>query len=95
MAMRQRTKSDIVVGAYGDYFYRIGRYNQDNLTKYSVTPPRQNGSFRSMKGRKRQPLSAGFVSNEKAYLLRYGSSKLWVINPSVAANDEAHFKIGD
>lgn len=90
-------KSDIVVGAYGDYFYRIGRYNQDNLTKYSLSNPTQaEWQFSVNEGSESaNPYQLVFVSNEKAYLLRYGSSKLWVINPSVAANDEAHFKIGE
>jgi len=39
------------------------------------------------------PYDLIFVNSEKAYLLRYGSTKAWIVNPSAAT--EADFKIGE
>ena len=41
------------------------------------------------------PYEMHFISDTKAYILRYGSSTIWIVDPSVAASDEANFKIGE
>lgn len=41
------------------------------------------------------PYEMHFVSPTKAYILRYGSPSIWIVNPSVSASDEANFKIGE
>ncbi len=90
-------ESDMVVAAHGDYFYRIGRFQQDNLTKYSLSNPAvAEWQFSVNDGQESaNPYQLVFVSNEKAYLLRYGSAKMWIINPSVTADQEDQFKIGE
>jgi hypothetical protein len=90
--------SDIQVATHGDYFYRIGRYNQDNITKYSFDNPgvpEWQFSVNDDGGTGANPYSMVFVSDTKAYVLRYGASKMWIVNPSVLASDEANFKIGE
>ncbi|MDG9669096.1 hypothetical protein ONV78_15230 [Hahella sp. CR1] len=91
-------KSDITVAAYGDSFYRIGKFNQDNISKYGYDSPGapdwqfstdDDGTSLS------NPYEMVFVSDSKAYVLRYGSSSIWVVDPSVALNDEAHFKTAE
>ena len=88
--------SDITVDAYGEYYYRFGKFQADNITKVAVNSPNtpiwqyttndagESGS---------NPYDLVFVSSEKAYLLRYGAAKAWIVNPSTTT--EGGFKIGD
>lgn len=90
--------SDILVATHGDYFYRIGRSNQDNITKYSFANPgvpEWQFSVNDAGSTGANPSSMVFVSDTKAYVLRYGAAKMWIVNPSVLASDEANFKIGE
>ena len=41
------------------------------------------------------PYEMHFVSDTKAYILRYGSPSVWIVDPSVTAADEENFKIGE
>ena len=41
------------------------------------------------------PYEMLFVSDSKAYILRYGSSDIWIVDPSVSAADEEAFKTGE
>ncbi|ABC27849.1 conserved hypothetical protein [Hahella chejuensis KCTC 2396] len=86
-------KSDIAVAVWGDYFYRLGKFGQDNITKYSFDRPggvpewqvSTNDPGKSLSN----PYDILFVSETKAYVLRYGASSIWVVNPS----DPEDFKI--
>jgi len=88
-------RSDISVAAFGDHFYRIGRYNQDNLTKVAFANPGvEEWQFSTNDSElSSNPYDLLFVSDTKAYVLRFGESTLWIVNPS--ATDEADFKIGE
>lgn len=90
-------QSDITVDSFGQYFYRIGRYQIDNITKYDINDPdtviwqysvADDGEDGSI-----NPYDLVFVSETKAYLLRYNSSTAWIINPSASNANE--FKIGE
>ncbi len=89
--------SDITVAAHGDFFYRIERFQADNVTKFSVdapaTPVWQFSTMDSGEEGSSNPHDLLFVDDRKAYLLRYGKSTAWIVNPS--ATDEAGFKIGE
>ncbi len=89
------TGSDITVVAYGDYFYRMERSGAHNITKYHVDEPTTPVWQYSTEGEESNsnPHDMIFVSSEKAYVLRYGSTKAWIVNPS--ATTEAEFKIGE
>jgi hypothetical protein len=91
------TISDIGVVPYGRYFYRIERYNADNIAKYDIRKP---GSplwqFSTMDAgdvESSNPHDMIFASATKAYVLRFGSTKAWVVNPS--ATVESKFKLGE
>jgi hypothetical protein len=93
----QPTGSDITIASYGSHFYRIGRaFSGNSITKFSVTDPQtpiwqystEDGGAVSS-----DPHDMVFVSETKAYVLRYGSSVMWIVNPS--ATTEAEFKIGE
>ncbi|MCP4105711.1 MAG: hypothetical protein GY749_09260 [Desulfobacteraceae bacterium] len=90
------TLSDLSVVTYGNYFYRIGRYQMDNVTKFDINAPATPVWQFSVQGYDEQsanPQDIIFVNDNKAYLLRYGSPNAWIINPSATA--EAEFKIGE
>ncbi|PIE71864.1 MAG: hypothetical protein CSA22_00730 [Deltaproteobacteria bacterium] len=93
------TISDITVVAYGDHFYRLERYDADNVTKFHVDAPDTPVWQRSVKDEadgdtSPNPYDILFVSEEKAYVIRYGSPKIWIINPSVETCGCA-FKTGE
>jgi hypothetical protein len=89
--------SDITVAAHGNYFYRIERFQADNVTKFSVAAPADPiWQFSTMDPGEEgtsNPHDLIFVDDRKAYLLRYGKTTAWIVNPS--ATDEAGFKIGE
>jgi len=89
--------SDMVIATYGENYYRIGRYLQDNITKYSFENPNQiewQFSVNSEGETGSNPYDIIFLNEEKAYVIRYGSDSILVIDPSVSFNDEDSFKIG-
>lgn len=92
------THSDISVDAYGNNFYLIERYTGTNIAKFDIndisapawqysTQDAPNDTVSS------NPQKIVFVSDTKAYVLRYGKNTVWVVNPS--ATTEADFKTGE
>ena len=72
--------SDIRVAGFGEHFYRIGRSNQDNITKYRFDDP-NNVVWQFSTGVDSNPYDIIFVSEDKAYVLRYGGSSVWIVDP--------------
>ena len=91
------TTSDITMVARGAFFYRIERYMHDNVTKFSIHDPDhviwQYSAVGPGDGSSTNPHDLVFVSDTKAYLIRYGSKKVWIVNPSAASAEG--FKIGE
>ena len=89
--------SDITVAAYQNFFYRIERFQADNVTKFDIsapdTPIWQYSTNDAGDTGSSNPYDLLFVSAEKAYLLRYGTTRAWIVNPSAA--DASGFKIGE
>jgi hypothetical protein len=90
--------SDIVVRSGGDHYFLIKRFGSDQVQRYESDKPgtptytystqdATDGSIDS------NPADLIIVSETKAYLLRYGSGKMWIVNP--AATTEAAFKTGE
>lgn len=92
-----QTKSDYSVNAYGEYAFQIGKNEIDNVTKVSLENPSLALTQFSTKDNpgdtSANPHYMVFVSESKAFLLRYGSDKLWVVNPQ--ATIPAEFKVGE
>jgi hypothetical protein len=88
-------KSDLTVASYGNCFYIFQRYGANNITKYRIDDPEKPLWQFSTEGddTNSNPYDLVFVNEKKAYLLRYGSSKAWIVNPSTTT--EAGFKIGE
>lgn len=91
------TISDITVVARGKYFFRIERYNADNIAKYDITNPGspiwQFSTMDSTDVQSSDPHDMVFASSVKAFVLRYGSTKAWIVNPN--ATVESQFKKGE
>lgn len=91
------TDAETTVAAYGRYFYRIEKFQADNVIKFDMdaptTPVWQFSTNDAGSDISSNPYDLIFVSSVKAYLLRYGKTKAWIINPS--ATTEAEFKIGE
>lgn len=94
--LNEITNSDSIVIANENYFYRLERTANNNVTKYEINTPTTRIWQYSCQGDDvagANPHDMIFVSSTKAYLLRYGSTKAWIVNPSAATADQ--FKIGE
>lgn len=92
------TTSDLTMAAHGGFFYRIERYLHDSVAKFSVDAPdvpiwQFSALEPEVDGASSNPHDLIFVNDHKAYLIRYGSTRAWIVNPS--ATDEAGFKLGE
>ena len=91
-------KSDFSVDAYGQHFYKLGRFGIDTVSKFNPLDPtlavfsdystKMNANDDSV-----NPYQLIFVSETKAYLLRYNDAAIWIVNPSAETEDA--FKIGE
>jgi hypothetical protein len=95
------TGSDIRVTTDDTNLYQIGRFQIDSLTRFdagdtSITDyqltvndaPDSDGLTSPA-----NPYSLAFVNESKAYLTRYGSTELWIIDPR--GESETPFKTGE
>jgi hypothetical protein len=91
------TGSDLAVACHGSAFYRIERFNADNVTRFQVDTPDQVVYQYSTQDpgdtASSNPVTLVFVDEHKAYLLRYGSSRAWIVDPSATTADR--FKLGE
>lgn len=89
--------ADIFVRSGGDHYFVIQRFRSDKIQRFSVadpTTPEFTYSTQDMGDTTdSNPSDLVILSPTKAYLLRYGSGKLWIVNPS--ATNESDFKIGE
>lgn len=91
------TISDITVNAYGENYYLIEKNEGDTIKKVNVHEPgKGTWDYKTLAlgdEVSSNPYQLVFVNEEKAYLLRYGASKAWVVNPS--ATTESEFRIDE
>ncbi|MBD2858683.1 hypothetical protein IB286_06630 [Spongiibacter sp. KMU-158] len=89
-------QSDTTVARYGEYFYRLGRFNIDELSKYSFdapsTPIYEYSTKNNAEDATSNPYTVVFASQEKAYIIQYGENEVLIVNPS--ATTEGEFIIG-
>ncbi len=91
--------SDYVVNSFNENYYHIGRFNVDRIQKYSLDDQSNsiwsysaNASGSETDVATANPHQLVFVNEQKAYLIRNNSPKVWIVNPSAAT--EADFRIG-
>lgn len=87
--------ADIFVRSGGDHYFVIQRYGANRVLRYDAASPGAPVWTYSSDDPDEAPAQSNpsdllIVSDTKAYLLRYGSGTLWVVDPS--ASSEAGFK---
>lgn len=90
------TISDIVVRADGDHYFVLRRFGADQIVRYDAatpTTPTYTYSTNDSGESGSNPYDLIVASPTKAYLLRYGSGKIWIVDPS--ATSETNFKTGE
>lgn len=92
------TDSDRTVNTFNNNIYIIQRFSGTNIAKFTLdnlnTPVWQYSTQDSTTDAvSSNPQQIVFVSDTKAYVLRYGKNTVWVVNPS--ATTSADFKIGE
>ena len=92
-----KTQSDYTISIYQNDVFHIGRFFIDTISKYNVQDPNTEiwsySTQDDLDSVTRNPYSLVSLSLEKAYLIRYGSDKIWIVNPQ--ATDFSRFKIGE
>jgi hypothetical protein len=92
-----KTQSDYSINVYQDNVYHIGRFSIDTISKYNVNDATTEiwsySTQDNLDSTTRNPYTLVSLSTEKAYLVRYGSDKIWIVNPQAA--DFNNFKIGE
>lgn len=91
------TISDIAVRSGGDHYFLIERFGTDRISRYEAGAP-ETRTYRystqdATDSDSSNPYDLIVASPTKGYLIRYGSPKLWIVNP--AATTEATFKTGE
>lgn len=90
-------QSDYTIARFGQYFYHIGRYSIDTISQYDIEDATnalyEYSTLDDAEDATSNPYTLVFASDEKAYLIRYASDKVWIVNPN--AETEADFKIGE
>lgn len=92
--------SDYTLASYKTDVYHIGRFFIDTITKYNGAEVNERDteiwSFSTQDSEdsiSRNPYALVSLDETKAYLLRYGSSQVWVVNPQADNIDD--FKVGE
>lgn len=92
-----KAQSDYTVTSYNSDVYHLGRYFIDSVTKYSADnldsevwsySTQDSGDSTS-----RNLYTLAFASETEAYIVRYGSDKIWIVNPEATTAEE--FKTGE
>lgn len=88
--------SDIRARSFGDNYFVLEGFGTNTLTRYALSAPdvatlqvSTNTDTSAESTEQSNPHDLVFLNEQKAYLLRYGSGEIWVVNPS--ANDAAGF----
>lgn len=88
---------DITVSAYGQNYYLLSKFGIDQIKKVDVREPAiatwDYSTLAAGDTGSSNPYQLVFVNEQKAYLIRYGASTAWIVNPS--ASTEAGFYIGE
>jgi len=87
--------SDNVADTDGTGFFGIGRFQQDNITRFD--PESFDALYQysvvGEDGVASNPHDIAFVSETKAYVARYGTTQVWIVNPSATSQEE--FFVGE
>ena len=87
-------QSDYDIASYGPYLYHLGRYNIDTIARYDATSGLTQAEWTYSTNDANSAATANpytLVQNadDNAYLIRYGATTIWQVDPSATA--EADF----
>ncbi|WAJ71548.1 cadherin repeat domain-containing protein [Catenovulum adriaticum] len=89
-------KTDYSIKTYQDDIYHIGKFGIDTIEKFTAENLQNSAySFSTQQAGEEasgNPYDIVFVNEEKAFVIRYGSDKVLIINPS--ATQDSEFIIG-
>lgn len=92
--------SDYTISTYKGDVFHIGRFFIDTVTKYNALDASSRDSAiwsystqDAQDSTSRNPYVLVSLSESKAYILRYGSSKVWIVNPQATNSED--FKVGE
>lgn len=92
-----KTQSDYTINVYENELFHIGRFFIDTISKYNTEDANTEiwsySTQDDLDSTSRNPYTLVSLSPEKAYLIRYGSDKIWIVNPQ--ADNFESFKIGE
>ena len=92
-----KTQSDYSINTYQNDVFHIGRFFIDTISKYSSDDANTEiwsySTQDDLDSTSRNAYTLVSLSDEKAYLIRYGSDKIWIVDPQ--ATDVASFKLGE
>jgi len=85
--------ADTIVRAFEDTYFVIRRFNTDTIEAYNIADPTTPLFDFSTNSDEEEDVSSNphdliFLNAEKAYLLRYGSPIMWVVNPTATSIEE-------
>lgn len=92
------TPSDTAVSTNEDDIYQFGKFGIDTISKFKVTAPESEIWDYSTNDtsvddiNSSNPYKIVFASNEKAYIIRYGSDQIWIVNPEASTRE--NFRLG-
>ena len=93
------SKTDTTVNGFNKHFYRIDRYNANTITKFNINAPETaiwQCSTNEESDTNSNPYQIIHLSETKAYVLRYGTGKIWVVNPNISDSTQCNsFKTGE
>ena len=88
--------TDTSVATHGEFFYHLARTPEGVVTKFSINEP--DADLSQHKAQETNEDSSNphklVIKNETTgYLIRYGKSEIWIVNPS--ANNDEVYKTGE
>jgi len=91
--------TDLGVACYGQAIFRLEKFGRNSITKFSLEAPTSHewqysttDADDEMEFSNSNPYDVISVSDTKAYVIRYGSPDVWIVDPS--AGNGANFKTG-
>ena len=92
-----KDSSDYTITSHGKDVYHIGRAGINTVEKYNSESPDERIFEYTAQDKDEvgssNPYTLVFANDNTAYLIRYASSKVWIVNPHAA--DASDFKVGE
>ena len=93
-ALLTTSQSDYDISTYGQYLYHMGKYNIDTIARYDAATSLSQEEWKystndAASAESANPYALVQNADDNAYLIRYGATSIWQVDPSATA--EADF----